>query len=130
MAARQKTVTQALKYVVVGGTCTVVDMGLLYVLTEFIGLHYLLSATLSFTTGVTLNYFMCTGWIFEESKIKNKGVEILLYFAISIIGLLINVAGIWLLTTCFSLHFMLSKFLATALTLIWNFCSRKYLLHI
>ena len=130
MMTKNKTVTQAAKYLVVGGTCTIVDMGLLYVLTEYAGIYYVLAATLSFTTGVTLNYFMCTGWIFEESKIKNKGVEILLYFVISIIVLLINVAGIWLLTNFLALHFMLSKFLATALTLIWNFCSRKYLLHI
>ena len=130
MMTKNKTVTQAAKYLVVGGTCTIVDMGLLYVLTEYAGIYYVLAAALSFTTGVTLNYFMCTGWIFEESKIKNKGVEILLYFVISIIGLLINVAGIWLLTNFLALHFMLSKFLATVLTLIWNFCSRKYLLHI
>lgn len=130
MTTKNKTVTQAAKYLVVGGICTIVDMVLLYILAEYIGLFYVLAAAISFTTGVALNYFLCTGWIFEESKIKNKGVEILMYFVISIIGLLINVVGIWLLTNFLSLHFMLSKFLATALTLIWNFCSRKYLLHI
>ena len=81
---KNKTLTQAAKYLVVGGMCTIVDMGLLYILTEYIGIYYVLSAALSFTTGVTLNYFMCTGWIFEESKIKNQGVEIMLYFVISI----------------------------------------------
>ena len=130
MTTKNKTVTQAAKYLVVGGICTIVDMVLLYILAEYIGLFYVLAAAISFTTGVALNYFLCTGWIFEESKIKNKGVEILMYFVISIIGLLINIVGIWLLTNFLSQHFMLSKFLATALTLIWNFCSRKYLLHI
>ena len=89
----------------------------------------MLSAAVSFTTGVTLNYFMCTGWIFKESKIKNKGVEMLLYFVISIIGLLINLVGIWLLTELLALHYMLSKLLATMATLVWNFLSRKYFLH-
>ncbi len=130
MTAMSQTVTQAAKYLVVGGTCTIIDIGLLYILTEYVGLYYLLAAALSFTTGVTLNYFLCTGWIFEKSKIKNKGVEIALYFIISIIGLLINIIVIWLLTNFFILHFMLSKIMATALTLIWNFCSRKYMLHI
>ena len=130
MVVKSNTVTQAAKYLVVGGICTIVDIGLLYILTEYVGIYYVLAAALSFTMGVTLNYFMCTGWIFEESKIKNKGIEILFYLIISIIGLLINVFVIWLLTNFVALHFMLSKFLATALTLIWNFCSRKYLLHI
>lgn len=123
-----KTITQAGKYLVVGGFCTIVDIGLLYQLTS-LGAHYMLSAAVSFTTGVTLNYFMCTGWIFKESKIKNKGVEMLLYFVISIIGLLINLVGIWLLTELLALHYMLSKLLATMATLVWNFLSRKYFLH-
>ena len=123
-----KTIKQAGKYLVVGGFCTIVDMGLLYQLTS-LGAHYMLSAAVSFTTGVTLNYFMCTGWIFKESKIKNKGVEMLLYFVISIIGLLINLVGIWLLTELLALHYMLSKLLATMATLVWNFLSRKYFLH-
>lgn len=123
-----KTITQAGKYLVVGGFCTIVDMWLLYQLTS-LGAHYMLSAAVSFTTGVTLNYFMCTGWIFKESKIKNKGVEMLLYFVISIIGLLINLVGIWLLTELLALHYMLSKLLATMATFVWNFLSRKYFLH-
>ena len=57
------------KYLIVGGFCTIVDMGLLYLLTG-LGVHYLISAVISFTTGVTLNYFMCTAWIFDESKVK------------------------------------------------------------
>lgn len=129
MSNKKKTRTEALKYLIVGGTCTVVDIGLLYLLTTYVGIYYIISATISFTAGVTLNYFLCTWWIFEKSKIKNRGVEIMLYFIISIMGLLINVTGIWLLTGILSLHYLLSKFLATGVTLIWNFCSRKYFLH-
>lgn len=121
-------ITQAGKYLVVGGFCTIVDIGLLYLLTS-LGVHYLFAAAISFITGVTLNYFMCTGWIFRKSKIKNKGVEITLYFVISTIGLLISLLGIWLLTELLSLHYMLSKLLATMATLVWNFLSRKYFLH-
>lgn len=116
------------KYLIVGGFCTIVDMGLLYLLTR-LGVHYLISAVISFTTGVTLNYFMCTAWIFDESKVKDKRIELLLYFLISIVGLLINLIGIWILTSMLEMHYMLSKLLSTAVTLIWNFCSRKYFLH-
>ena len=43
-------------YVIFAGIATIVDIGLLYLLTAFIGLHYLLSAALSYTCGMITNY--------------------------------------------------------------------------
>ena len=123
------TLAQAIKYLFVGGFCTIVDIGLLYVLTEWFNLYYILSGTLSFTTGVTINYFMCKRWIFKDTKINNQGVEFLFYLFVSFIGLGINLGILWLLTSFAGLYFLLSKMVATGITLAWNFCSRKYLVH-
>lgn len=123
------TQAQAVRYLFVGGLCTVIDMGLLYLLTEHLGVHYILSGALSFSAGVTANYFMCTKWVFTESKIKNRGVEFLFYIFVSIVGLGLNLGILWILTSLIECYFMLSKMVAIAITLIWNFCSRKYLLH-
>lgn len=127
---KESTLSQAIKYLFVGGFCTIVDIGLLFLFTEYLNIHYILSGTLSFVTGVTINYFMCTGWIFKESKIKNKGMEFLLYLFVSFIGLGINLCILWLLTSIIGTYFIISKLIAIAVTLTWNFCSRKYLLHI
>ncbi len=127
---KNETLIQAVKYLFVGGACTCVDFLILYVLTECVGVYYIVSASISFLVGVVINYFMCTYWIFKKSVIKNAGLEFLFYVLISAVGLAINSGGIWLLTTYCGLYFMVSKLFATAITLIWNFCSRKYLLHI
>ena len=45
---KNDTISQAAKYFVVGGFCTLLDFSILYLLTHFLNLHYLLSSIISF----------------------------------------------------------------------------------
>ena len=96
-------------------------------LTEYAGLHYLLSATLSFISGLLVNYIISCIWVFSNSKFKNRLVEFLFFAAIGVVGLLLNDALIWLFTDCIGTHYMFSKIVAAAIVYLWNFFARKYL---
>lgn len=66
------TLIQLLRYTFVGGTAFIVDFGLLYVLTEYLNLHYLYSATLSFIAGVIVNYFFKQDMGISKRKSKQS----------------------------------------------------------
>lgn len=120
---------QLLKYTIVGGICTVLDFFLLYALTHFFGINYLLSSVISFMSGTLFNYFLCIGWIFDIRVIKKRHQEFLYYILITGIGLVINTLIIWLLTEYLGVYFMISKIVAVFITFWWNFLARKYFLH-
>ena len=122
-----RLLVQFVRYFFVGGFAFVVDFGLLYILTEYAGLHYLLSATLSFISGLLVNYIISCIWVFSTSKFKNRLVEFLFFAAIGVVGLLLNDALIWLFTDCIGTHYMFSKIVAAAIVYLWNFFARKYL---
>lgn len=122
-----KLLVQFVRYFFVGGFAFVVDFGLLYILTEYAGLHYLLSATLSFIAGLLVNYIISCIWVFSDSKFKNRLVEFLIFAAIGIVGLALNDALIWLFTDCIGTYYMFSKIVAAALVYLWNFFARKYI---
>ena len=122
-----KLLVQFVRYFFVGGFAFVVDFGLLYILTEYAGLHYLLSATLSFIAGLLVNYIISCLWVFNGSKFKNRLVEFLFFAAIGVVGLALNDALIWLFTDCIGTHYMFSKIVAAAIVYLWNFFARKYL---
>ncbi len=105
-----------------------VDYGLLLFLTEALGLHYLISATISFIAGLIVNYFLSTSWIFRKSRLENKWVEFLFYSIIGAIGLGLNNLLLYLLTDKVHIHYMISKLLATAFVMLWNFVSRRIIL--
>lgn len=122
-----KLLVQFVRYFFVGGFAFVVDFGLLYILTEYAGLHYLLSATLSFIAGLLVNYIISCLWVFNGSKFKNRLVEFLFFAAIGVVGLALNDTLIWLFTDYIGTHYMFSKIVAAAMVYLWNFFARKYL---
>ena len=66
--ASDNPLIQFVRYFFVGGFAFIIDFGLLYILTEYAGLHYLLSATLSFIAGLVVNYIISCIWVFNNSK--------------------------------------------------------------
>ncbi|MDB4904397.1 MAG: GtrA family protein [Mucilaginibacter sp.] len=127
--SKGETLKQIIKYAFVGGICTILDFGLLFILTNYFHVFYLISSTISFSAGTILNYYLCTLWIFKVRVLENKKVEFFYYLIITAVGLGITTLIIWLFTEYFKLNFMLSKLIATFITVWWNFSARKYFLH-
>jgi len=126
---KNENVSQALKYFVVGGFCTVIDFAILFIVTHYWGLNYLPTSIVSFMFGTVLNYYLCTCWIFKVRAIENRRIEFMYYIFITVIGLGINTILIWVCTSFLGIYFMVSKLLATFVTYWWNFGARKYFLH-
>lgn len=127
--SKNEIFNQAAKYIVVGGLCTLLDSGFLFVFTYYMKIDYLKSSIFSFSFGTILNYYLCTYWIFSLRIIKKRHYEFFYYLIISSIGLVINTILMWSFTTYFGLYFMISKLIAVSVTFWWNFGARKYFLH-
>ena len=119
---------QFLKYVIVGGIAFLADYGSLYALTEFAGFHYLLSATIAFLLGLTVNYLLSVCWVFTERKIERRLLEFTIFAVIGIVGLLLNNLIMYLFTDIVRLNYLISKIIAAVLVLLWNFGARKMIL--
>ena len=121
-------VVQLLRYAVVGGVAFVVDYGSLWLLTEVVGLHHLVSAAIAFILGLICNYVISTAWVFGESKVSNRWVEFVIFSIIGVIGLGLNELIIYLCTDVCGLHYMLSKIMSTVIIFFWNFFARRFIL--
>ena len=119
---------QLFRYCFVGGLAFIVDYGLLVLLTEVCGLHYLISATISFIAGLIVNYLLSTSWIFRQSKLENKWAEFIVFAIIGVIGLGLNNLLLYLFTDIIHIHYMISKLITTGIVMIWNFGARKIIL--
>lgn len=118
---------QLLRYTIVGGIAYIVDFGLLFLLTEYAGLHYLLSATISFIAGLVVNYLISREWVFGSSKLSNQWAEFAIYAFIGIIGLVLNLALLYVFTEWLNIYYLLSKIFTAALVMLWNFFARRLL---
>lgn len=119
---------QLFRYIIVGGVSFLVDYALLFTLTEYLHLHYLLSATISFVAGLLVNYLLSTSWIFRHSKLKSRSAEFVIYGIIGVIGLLLNNLLLYVFTDWMGIHYMFSKLITAVLVMGWNFMGRKFIL--
>jgi len=126
---QNKSFIQFVKYLIVGGFCTIIDISLLYTLVTFIGLNYLIASIISFIISAIINYYLCVNWIFSIRVFKKYYQEFSYYIIISLIGLAINTLLIWSFTEFLGFYFIISKIFAAGGTFVWNFGARKYFLH-
>jgi len=122
------TLIQLFRYTFVGGVAYVVDFGLLYSLTEFLNLHYLISAAISFILGLITNYILSIAWVFSKRKLNSKPLEFVIFTSVGIIGLGLNELFIWFFTEWVHFHYLVSKLVSTVFVYLWNFVARKYIL--
>lgn len=119
-----RTTIQLFRYITLGSISNIVDFASLYILTEFIGIHYTISVAISFILGTTTNYIISIKWIFKRGT-YNIYSEFSLVLIISAIGLLLNELIIYLLVEYLFFHYMFSKVISVIIVMFWNFFARK-----
>ena len=122
------TLLQFFRNALVGSFAFVLELGLMYLLTECAHVYYLWSSVFSSLCAGGINYLLSTIWVFNQSKVKNKPLEFILFTAIGALGLLLNVFFLWILTDCIGLYYMFSKVIAMILVFTLIFFIRKYVL--
>jgi putative flippase GtrA len=123
-----KLFNQFSKYAVVGGFAFIVDYSLLWFLTEKIKFYYLISALISFITGLVINYILSVKFVFDNRKINDKKIEFFYFSLIGVAGVIINQASMWFLTEKIKIFYMKSKLITALIVLMWNFSIRKIFL--
>src|SRR5512145_1522077 len=121
-------IVQFFRYGFVGGIAFVSDFSTLWLVTSRIGLHYLASAALGFTVGLTVNYWLSVRWVFEKRRFSSATMQFGLFALTGIVGVGINHLVMWLLTDGVGWHYLGSKLAATVVVYLWNFSSRKVLI--
>ena len=104
------------------------DLAVLAMLTEIIGLYYLMSAVLAFAVGQSVTYGLSVRWIFKHRRIKSKFAEFAAFSLIGLVGVVVMLAAMWFLTESLHLHYLISKIASSVLVFAVNFTIRRLLL--
>ena len=103
-----------------------IDFILLFVFKELIHLQVIVSNTLSFCISLIYNYIASVRWVFDVNRDKDPKKNFLIFLIFSIIGLAINDFIMYLLIN--KLSTFISKIIATAIVMVFNFITRKIFL--
>jgi len=118
-----KGLLQFFRYLVCGSIATLTDISILFVLTHFLHINYLVAAACGFLTGIIVNYSLNIVLVFKSSGEVKK--EFPLFALIGIGGLIWTEIILWILVDKLNFYVMIAKAVAIILVLNWNFFMRK-----
>jgi dolichol-phosphate mannosyltransferase len=115
----------AFKYYLVGASGILVNLGILFVLTEYVELWYLLSSTIAIYVSITSNFLLNKSWTFRDTVIKQR--SFLMYgkfIGVSLVGMGIQLGFNYMFVEKLSVYYLLA-----ALISIMNASSVNFVLN-
>lgn len=119
-----------IKFGLVGLSGIVVNMGLLYLLTEYAGIYYLISAVVAIELSILNNFILNDFWTFSSRRLIHRYSWIKRLFAFHIIaagGLLINLGVLYLLTEYAGIYYLVANLAGILVAFLWNYFLNRHL---
>ena len=124
LAKNTGELTRMLKFATVGASGILVNEGILFLLTEYFKVYYLISAAISIETSILSNFTLNELWTFRDRR--SKGFTRMLkrtvkYNLVSLGALAINLITLFILVEFFGVYYLLANLIGIFIAFLWNF---------
>lgn len=131
---------EILRFILTGGVCTLIEYAALYTLKEWLHMGAVAATPIAFLISVVFNYLLCVRWVFPGAKEGSRKAQ-LGFVITSGMGFFLNWFLMWALTALFGEDvalftlfgftlemWMVNKVIATALVMVWNYFTKRWVL--
>lgn len=112
--------SRIISFFFVGVLSSIVDIGLMYLVTTYLGVWYLYAAAFSYCCGIVVSYIVNKCLTFHD-KSRKTAVQFATFATISVSCLIVNLGIVWLAVTFLSVTPVAAKILATCCAFLWNY---------
>ena len=111
--------SQFTKFAGVGVIGTAAHYAALIALVQLVGANAVLASSTGAIIGATVNYILNYHYTFRSSKRHHEALT--KFFAVAIIGFILNGILMAILTTSFEIYYLFAQIITTGIVLVWNF---------
>jgi putative flippase GtrA len=119
-----------IKYVLSGISAASVDFSLLFVLTDFFGVYYLISSTVGFACAFLISFYLQKFWTFRNNDINNIYEQLGLYLFVAISSLTANLIAVYILVENFGIWYIFAQAISGASLTVFSFLFYKYVIFV
>ncbi|OGZ09688.1 MAG: hypothetical protein A3D67_02020 [Candidatus Lloydbacteria bacterium RIFCSPHIGHO2_02_FULL_51_22] len=109
------------RYLISGGTAAAINLSLLFLLTEFVGMWYLASSVLSFIAGFTASFLFQKFWTFRDTRREVIPRQLVLHLGAALGTLFVNTALLYVAVDVFDMWYMLAQFIVSGMLAVGSF---------
>lgn len=122
-------VVQFIRYGMVVVIAAPIDLGGYVYLKSSLHVHYILAATISFTTSLLVNYLLSIAWVWTNHTGRQRHKDAVMFGIIGVVGLLLTDLIVFVFTDYVGFNYVVSKLVAFSIVFFWNFGARRVLFH-
>ncbi|AKM82166.1 TPA: GtrA family protein [Candidatus Berkelbacteria bacterium] len=122
---QSKMVRQFVKFGVVGFSSFIVDAGIYFVETRYLGIYYIVAKGVSFLVSVINSYTWNRRWTFKSAN-EQKTQEFGKFLIVSTVGFGLNLSIMYLTVSVLRIFDFYGLLIATAVVMVWNFSANKF----
>lgn len=126
---RNGELSRLVKFVMVGASGVLVNIGILYILTEAAGLYYLASAAIGVEASIISNFTLDNYITFADKRlpgVKSFFSRLFKFNLIALAGLGINLLAVLFFTDGLGLYYIVSALLGIAAATSWNYLGNTW----
>ena len=112
---------RVIKYLIAGGTATLVNLLILYTLTEFFQLWYLLYSALGFITSFFVSFYLQKFWTFRDKDKEKIYQQLKMYFIVALANLGLNTGLMYFSVEILKFWYLLAQIFISGLIAIENY---------
>lgn len=116
----KRSLTRFVKYMSIGVSTFLLDLGMLYVFTEFLHINYLIASGVAFVIAVSINFFFSRYFVFQGSHRSMKAGYII-FLMIAGTGLLLVVGLMHVAVGILGFPLLLSRVGVAGVVGMWNY---------
>lgn len=122
---KKEVLNQFVKFSLVGVINTSINLIVLYALTEYFHIYYIISAVFAFLAAVTNSFLLNKTWTFKENIAYKASLKYFKFIIISVTALLINLIVLYVLVEYFKIWYIYAQLIGIVSNLIINFLGNK-----
>jgi len=114
-----------LKYSSVGLSTFILDLAMLFILTDLFNIYYVLSASLAFLISFSVNYPLSRRYVFTGT-LRSVGTGYIIFIFIGSAGLVMVGSLMYALVDLVGLNYIISRVIIAAIVGLWNYFMNLY----
>lgn len=118
------------RFIVSGGVAAVIDLGVLYVLTAYVGFHYLTSVAVAFITAFIASFTLQKFWTFRDHSTENIHQQSIFYFVVSLANFFLNTYLVYVSVEKIHIHYLVAQLLVGGMIACLSFVLCKYVIFV
>ncbi len=124
---RRAGAAKIVRFLIAGGLAMVVNIALLYVFTEFLGMWYLVSAGLAFMCAFVVSFTLQKYWAFRNNDVIKVRTQLPMHLTVALVNLVIDIALVYMLVELLGVWYIAAQIIAAAVISIESFFAFRWI---